>query len=133
MRRALLALVALLASAPVALAERYTAVSNTAMSITGDVEMDDYGIVFANGEKLAFDDLVSYELEVDGKRIDASVYHVAVPAAPALLNGNLLCGSDKVTHVASWPGSDGLTVVAVFATPDVPVSDTQVCASFTYE
>lgn len=114
-------------------ADSYRAVSRTAESITGDISMDDYEIVFANGERLALSDLVSYEITVGGETRDASVYRVEAPADPVLLNGNRLCGSGEVTFVANWAGSDDRTVVAVFATSDVPQSDAEMCASYVFE
>jgi len=133
MTRIALAASAILLSAALAQAESYTAVGNTATSVTGDIAMDDYAIIFANGEKLVFSDLVAYELTVGGKKIEADVYKVAAPGDPVLLNGNRLCGSGDVTYVASWLGADDLTVIAVFATAEVPASDDRMCASYTYK
>lgn len=136
MRRPGIAAAAMLAAmaSPAARAETYTAVSNTAMSITGDIAFDDYGIVFANGEKLVLSDLVAYEIKVGEETRDASVYKVETPADPVLLNGNKLCGNGDVTYVASWAeGDDGMTIVAVFTTPEVPLSDAEMCASYSYE
>ncbi|MCB8840700.1 hypothetical protein [Aurantimonas sp. VKM B-3413] len=112
-------------------AENLVAVSNTAMSITGDVTMDDFGMTFENGDQLAFDELVADSFTVDGQQVAASLYSVKTPGDPVLLNGNRLCGQGKVTYVASW-GTD-LVMVAVFTTQDVPQSDAEMCASYTYE
>lgn len=130
----------LLAAAPVcvaspAFADSLVAVSNTAMSITGDIEFDDFEIMFENGKKLEFDELVGDTFVVNGEEIGASVYRVKTPADPKLNNGNRLCGQGKVTYVAAWgdPSDDSLTIVAVFDTQDVPGSDADMCASYTYE
>ena len=128
----------LLAAAPVpspAWADSYAAVSTTSMSITGDIEFDDFEIVFENGEKLVFDELVGDTFVVDGTEVGASVYSVKTPADPELNNGNRLCGQGKVTYVASWgdPSDDSLTIIAVFDTQDVPESDADMCASYTYQ
>ena len=133
MKRIAIACLATLAAMMPAHADKLVAVSKTAVSITGDIEMDDYEIVFSNGQKLAFSDLVSYELDVDGKTVDASVYKVGTPVDPVLLRGNKLCGSGEVTYVASWFGTDDITMVAVFATPGVPKSSGEMCASYSYE
>ncbi len=69
-------------------AEHYTAVSKTAMSVTGDVWLDDFGITFENEETLEFSDLVADNFRVNGRRVPASVYRVAQPADPELENGN---------------------------------------------
>ncbi len=114
-------------------ADSYAAVSNTAMSITGDVEMDDFEIVFANGERLGFSNLVGDSFVVDGRRVPASVFEIEEPADPVLENGNRLCGAGDVTYLASWAGGDGLTVIAVFTTQDVPGSDADACATYSYE
>ncbi|HEV7252323.1 MAG TPA: hypothetical protein VGN97_04390 [Mesorhizobium sp.] len=116
-------------------AEELTALSDTAMSITGDVTLDDFGITFANGEALAFSALVGDAFEVSGEQVPASVHEVEAPADPVLENGNQLCGSGNVTYVANWliPGSDTDTVIAVFDTQDVPQSDAEACATYTYE
>jgi len=102
-----------------ALADSYAAISNTAMSITG--------------KKIEFDDLIGDTFVVDGKSVPASVYSVADPKDPVLLNGNTLCGA-PVTYVASWSASNGTdTIVAVFSTEDAPESSDEMCASYTYE
>ncbi|MBX3529456.1 MAG: hypothetical protein KF849_02540 [Rhizobiaceae bacterium] len=103
------------------------------MSITGDIEFDDFEIVFANGESLAFSALVGDSFVVNGKRVGASVYEVEEPADPVLENGNRLCGAGDVTYVASWGGSGDTTIVAVFTTAEAPASDAEMCASYTYE
>lgn len=116
-----------------ALAEDLTAISTTAMSITGDITLDDSEIVFSDGQSLAFDELVQDVFVVDGEEVSASVYSVAEPQTLELLNGNTLCGDGFVTYVATWAGMDDLTIVAMFDTQDVPGSDAEMCASFTYE
>ena len=132
-RTRLLALILSLAVAAPALADSYTAISNTAMSITGDIEYDDFGITFENGKKLEFDDLIGDTFTVDGKRVPASVYSVADPKDPVLLNGNTLCGA-PVTYVASWSAGNGTdTILAVFSTEDAPESSDEMCASYNYE
>lgn len=116
-----------------AFAETYAAVSNTAMSITGDIELDETGITFENGEQVTFKERVGDRLTVDGKTVEAFVYSLAEPRDPVLLNGNRLCGA-PVTYVASWETDDGSsTILAVFATPEAPQSDEDMCASYTYE
>ena len=128
---AALALCVVLASP--AFAETYAAVSNTAMSITGDIELDETGITFENGEQVTFGGKVADRLTVDGEEVEASVFSLAKPADPVLLNGNRLCG-DPVTFAAAWETRDGSgTVLAVFSTPEAPKSNETMCASYTYE
>ena len=129
----IIAAAALALGASAARADSYAAVSNTAMSITGDIEFDDFSIVFANGEELVFSELVADNFVVDGKRVPASVYSIEEPADPILENGNRLCGAGDVTYLANWAGSDNLSIIAVFTTQDAPASDAEMCASYTYE
>ena len=112
--------------------DRYIAYSNTAMSITGDIQMDDFSITFANGEMLEFSDLVADRFVVDGEGVPASVYRVATPGDPELENGNRLCGSGDVTYIANWAAGDGLSIVAVFTGDDAPETSDEMCASYTY-
>lgn len=115
-------------------ADDYAAISNTGMAVTGDISLDDFEIGFADGTTLAFDELVADTMEVGGVATPASVYSLAEPSDPVLLNGNRLCGEGPVTYLASWLGSDeNLVIVAVFTTQDVPRSDADMCASYTYE
>ncbi|PWV99119.1 hypothetical protein DFR52_104411 [Hoeflea marina] len=117
-----------------AFADSLVAVSSTAMAITGDIELDDFGIVFENGESLVFDELVGDTFMVGGEQVGASVYSVRTPSDPELNQGNRLCGQGDVTYVAAWgDASDAsLTIVAVFDTQDVPDGDDAMCASYTY-
>lgn len=124
-------IVAVLAVAPVR-AESYEALSTTAMGITGDIELDDSGIIFENGEGFEFSRLSADEIVVDGVRRAASVYEIAEPANPELNGGNTLCDGN-VTYLANWLDDDGETDwIAAFTTQDVPASTEELCASFTY-
>lgn len=128
---AALALCVVLASP--AFADTYAAVSNTAISVTGDIELDETGITFENGEQVTFAARVADRLTVDGKTVEAFVFSLAEPRDPVLLNGNRLCGA-PVTYAASWETDDGSgTVLAVFSTPQAPRSDAEMCASYIYE
>jgi len=114
-------------------ADHYTAMSNTAMSVTGDVWLDDSSIKFENGESLDFSDLVADHFSVDGQKVPASVYRVKEPADPELQNGNQLCGSGDVTFVASWADGSESTAIAVFTGKRAPRSSSEMCALYTYE
>lgn len=113
--------------------DSYIAVSSTAMSVTGDIQFDDFGITFANGKTLRFSTLVGDSFVVDGEEVPASLYEIANPSDPRLENGNRLCGSGAVTYLANWDGGDGRSIVAVFTGEEVPSSDDEMCASYTYE
>lgn len=124
------AAVLMLAGSP-ALADDYVALSTTASSITGDISFDDFEMVFENGAKIEFEDLIADHFTVDGKDVPASVYSVKAPGNPELMNGNRLCGESPVTYLASWLDDD-VTMVAVFETPDAPTSNDSMCALYTY-
>lgn len=128
-------LISAIATSPAAAqqADHYSAVSNTAMSVTGDIWLDDFSITFANEESLDFSDLVADHFRVDGRRIPASVYRVEDPADPELENGNQLCGAGDVTYVANWAAGDGLSAIAVFTGNRPPKSSDEMCALYTYE
>jgi len=122
----------LLLAPPAAAMDSYVAVSRTATAVTGDVRMDDFGIVFQTRKRMAFDALVGDSFVVGGRRVPASVYSVKRPEDPVLLGGNRLCGEGRVTYVASWGGGREM-VLAVFTTQGKPASDASMCASYTYE
>jgi hypothetical protein len=113
--------------------DHYTAVSNTAMSVTGDVWMDDFSITFENDESLDFSDLVADHFRVDGRSLPGSVFRVKNPGDPELLNGNQLCGSGDVTYVANWDAGNGLSAIAVFTGKRAPKSSDEMCALYTYQ
>jgi hypothetical protein len=114
-------------------ADHYAAVSNTAMSVTGDVWMDDFSITFENDESLEFSALVADHFRVDGRNVPASVYRVKNPSDPELQNGNQLCGNGDVTYLANWALGDGMSAVAVFTGKRAPRADDEMCALYTYQ
>ncbi|RWX78645.1 hypothetical protein EPK99_08590 [Neorhizobium lilium] len=114
-------------------ADHYTAVSNTAMSVTGDIWLDDFSITFENDESLNFSALVADHFQVGGRNVPASVYRVKNPADPELQNGNQLCGNGDVTYVANWALSDGMSAIAVFTGKRAPKGDDEMCALYTYQ
>ncbi|GAA2833018.1 hypothetical protein EDC40_104265 [Aminobacter aminovorans] len=130
---AILGLLVATTAAALAEGDRYRAFSATAESITGDISMDDFSITFANGQSLKFAALLGDHFVVDGERVNASLYSVEDPSDPELENGNRLCGAGDVTHLASWSGGEGLTVVAVFTGDEPPESSADLCASYTYQ
>lgn len=132
-RRAVLAALFVLATGGSSPAESLEAVSTTAMGITGDIDLDDSGIIFENGARLAFSRTPAEEIAVEGRARPASVYEVAKPSNPELNGGNTLCGDGAVTYLATWPDDDGEIVwLAAFTSREAPVSTDDLCASFTY-
>lgn len=116
-----------------AYSDNYTAYSTTAESITGNIAMDDFNLVFQNGETLIFDRLIADNFIVDGQRVPASVFSVENPSDPELENGNQLCGMGDVTYVANWAAGEGLTAVAVFTGNAPPAASDEMCASYIYQ
>ncbi|MBC8130171.1 MAG: hypothetical protein H7Y08_07590 [Rhizobiaceae bacterium] len=106
------------------------------MGVTGDIEFDDFSIVFANGTEMEFSHLVADSFVVGDEELPASVYAVKAPADPELENGNRLCGSGDVHYLASWAapeiGETGF-IVAVFTGDAPPQSDAEMCASYAYQ
>lgn len=128
---------------PAAAAERWAADSNTAMSITGDVQFAPDRITFANGQSLP---LVlagtAPRFLVSSKRpVSATIYRVTTPANPKLLNGNQLCGNGPTTFIALWNpaalsgASSPNREIDVFTGNQLPSgqSDANFCASYTYD
>lgn len=109
------------------------ATSNTAMAVTGDVVMDDFSVEFADGTVMEFSDLVGDTILVDGVEAFGSIYEMAAPEDPILLNDNQLCGMGDVTYLAAYAAGDGMTEIAVFTTQDVPASTEDACAIYLYE
>jgi hypothetical protein len=140
-------LIAIGASRAAGLTEHWTAYSNTATSITGNVTFKPGKISFQNGRSLSVllvgrmagfgDDL--------GESVDATVYRVTFPADPRLENDNYLCsGGDHpsvpVTYIAVWvpeklPGHQAPRAMAVFSGKDSPRSDSgpAFCGSYQYD
>lgn len=130
-RTRLAALALMLMPALPAAAETYTPDSNTAQAITGRIDLDDAGITFENGAHMAFGERVADTLIYFEKPVKASVYRIAEPSDPVLLNGNSFCGQ-PVTYVATWADGKDRIVIA-FTGPDVPKSDEGMCALYVYQ
>jgi hypothetical protein len=109
---------------------KWTAVSTTAMSITGDIEMTDDSITFQNGARIGLRPVADA----------AGIFTLDPPTAnPVLLNGNYLCGSNVPPKYLALP-SDGTTAyLLAFDGPDVPklaadpLDQTGICALYTYQ
>ncbi|MFD0986047.1 hypothetical protein [Methyloligella solikamskensis] len=120
------------AAAPAQAAEEWEAVSTTAMSITGDITVEDEKITFKNGESLGLRPVGDDE---------PGVFVVTPEANPTLLNGNKLCGNQPPTFLVfgrpKADGDDETLYLKVFDTNDVPPASDEmdqpgICASYTY-
>jgi hypothetical protein len=106
----------------------WTAVSNTAMSITGDITVSGSAIKFQNGASIGLK-------PVPGT---PRLFAIAPAANPELLNGNHLCSpTEGPNYVALAQLGTTLTLLA-FDGPDKPtlkenpLEQDDVCALFTY-
>ena len=137
MRRGLLVLFSALVLISPAHAEKYGAVSNTAMSITGDIDFVPGTITFQNGAKIHIDDVTMGETgnwQLGGAPLPGDIFKVEPPADPKLLNGNKLCGQ-PVTYAVMYflsPTDLNLNLYTGAATPTGAESD-QLCATYSYE
>ena len=139
MREAALAIVlGVLATAVQAAPARWLATSKTAMSITGDIVLDDYSVTFKNGKNL---DLEPYEMaregnwSASGDVISGDVFKIDPPSSPKLLHGNLLCDA-PATYVVLWMPGEGELTLNFYSGEGEPTGTPNVdalCAAYSYE
>ena len=137
MRRGLLSLLAFLLAATPAHAAKYGAVSNTAMSITGDIDFVPGTITFQNGAKIH---LVEVTMGQDGNwklgvaPLPGDILKLDPPADPKLLNGNRLCGT-PVTYAVMYFLSPNDLNLNLYTSGTVPsgADRDQLCATYSYE
>ena len=129
---AVLAISAARAAEPV---QRWTATSTTATAVTGDIALRGDTLVFGNGKTVQLKRLESR----DGRWTPlpetrrGTVYKLAPPSDPTLLNGNTLCGKPVTYVVLSQRAESRLSMTAFTgkAAPDGFGADA--CAVFFYE
>jgi hypothetical protein len=137
MRSAALAILASMLAATPAYAEKYGAISNTAMSITGDIDFVPGIITFQNGAKIHLVDVMMGQegnWQLGGAPLPGDIFKLDPPADPKLLNGNRLCGS-PVTYAVMYflsPSDLNLNLYTGATAPSGTDSD-QLCATFSYE
>jgi hypothetical protein len=138
---------ALAAAGPLPAPEKWEALSSTAMAITGDITMSPTRIAFSGGAALplaAEGALAGFK--ADGKPVAATLYRVTVPADPALLNNNHLCGgggsaAKPASFVVTWRPAPGPATgpesraLAVYSGAVRPSSDSDptLCGTFLYD
>lgn len=116
----------------------WIAVSNTAMSITGDAQFSPSAIVFANhtGLKLTPAGSANGMTWADSMRDQpAQLYKVAERKNPRLLNGNHLCGAHtnpSFLGVVEHVDDVYLTVFSGKDTPTAKDYESRICAGFSY-
>jgi len=113
-------------------AAQLVADSPTATSITGDITIDDRGIVFGNGQRLDFEGRSDRPFRFFDKTYQAVIHTVRDPGAPVrLLNGYALCGDAPITYLVTFRWAED-TLLLAFDTPDMPADEQAMCASYTY-
>ena len=113
--------------------EYWTALSRTAMAITGDVRFTPAQIVFQNRRAMK----IAPVPRPRGFPAAATVlYRVMPPSDPVLLNGNRLCGARRVTYVlvsrTRSPAGDVELSVYTGARPPANEGD-GLCATYFYQ
>ncbi|WP_462322359.1 hypothetical protein [Halochromatium sp.] len=114
---------------------KWEALSNTATSITGDIQVADDAIMFGDGTRLA----MSAEGSVTGHwgdqqgPVEGAIYRLELPADPTLLHGNRFCGlpDNKVSYVVLAPFDEGLSLL-VYTGDAKPMPDASPCAIYNY-
>lgn len=114
--------------------ERWTAVSTTAMAITGDITLSPQKLVAAGK---TFPLTVAADVTAFGTATGpkaARILKVTVPADPVLLHGNTLCGS-PIRWIVVYRGDGGKELnLAASGGDAMPMaeSDRGVCGTFLY-
>lgn len=115
---------------------KWGALSNTATSITGDIDVSEGAVTFANGKSLKIEAVGSKKAAWSGTGdpVEGEIYKLVPPADPELLNGNQFCGlpDHLATYIVLAPDTDqGLSLV-VFTTDSAPTPDDSPCAIYNY-
>jgi hypothetical protein len=122
--------------------ERWRAVDDAAMSITGDIVFFPDHIVFQNGAhiNISFVKRIKGFFVKDGVSQDVDLYRVVGKPNPKLLRGNTLCGRNFVTYITIWdinkPYDDDIytKVMTLFYGNMVPTPDDEVyCEDLGYQ
>lgn len=124
----------------------WSALSTTAIGITGDVRLNERQIIFDDVHAFRVErtrELTAAELEAlhdltgQGGITRANLYKVHIPVSAKLRNGNSLCGRGAATQmIAAFDGEKQLVLV-FFSGPKEPLSPgwkdrTDICGSFSF-
>lgn len=121
----------MLASAPaMAAAAKWSAVSTTAMSITGDIEVSDDRITFQTGASFGLRPVAG----------NPRLFTLDPPDDnPVLLNGNRLCSPQHAPKYLAFPTVGDTLYLLAFDGPDLPtlvanpLDQDGICALYTYQ
>jgi hypothetical protein len=127
-------------SGPVSAApfQHWIAISNTAMSITGDVQFSSSSIIFVNHSelKLTFAGNATGLTWFDSMRDQpAQLYKIAGQKNPRLLNGNYLCGFHTTPSFLGVVEHDNDVYLTAFSGEGLPSPkdyQSRICAGFSY-
>jgi hypothetical protein len=131
--------------------QKWTAMSNTAMSITGSIELSSNELTMA-GKSYALvlaSNVVPPQLGAAGLLVSmaqpttASLYKLSIPSTTKLLNGNTICGPNAANWLLTVIGTsppvqtDQMLSLAFFsgsAQPDLAsaANSTSLCGTFSY-
>jgi hypothetical protein len=126
-------------------AQQWIAVSNTAMSITGDVHFSPSRLTFENGQSIGIEYITTWattptERKQYGNATSYRLYRVTTSADPVLLKGNKLCGAHPTYFTVAYRAEaapPGTTILAAFFTGSKPPAQWEMsstlCAAYTYE
>ena len=118
-------------------AERLSALSKTAMSITGDIQFSPTRIVFANKVALKLARLataVPFKSYFDDG-VAADLFQILTPHDPLLLNGNRLCGSGKpLSFLLVWRSKTAPAdwTIAPSTAETAPLDASGICGTYSY-
>jgi hypothetical protein len=118
--------------------QHWMAISNTAMSITGDVQFSSSSIIFVDHSelKLTFAGNANGLTWFDSMRSQsARLYKIAGRKNPRLLNGNYLCGIHTTPSFLSVVEQGDDVYLTVFSGDGLPSAkdyESRICAGFSY-
>jgi hypothetical protein len=114
---------------------KWEALSNTATSITGNIQVAEDAITYGDGTRLGMSADGSAKGKWGGQQdpVVGTIYRLEPPADPALLNGNPFCGmpDNKATYVVLAASDGGLSLL-VYTGQVKPMPDANACAIYNY-
>ena len=123
----------------------WRAASNTANSITGDIDIKPtqisinfLGFPIVQARTLTPAEVsAAFDADINAGATGV-LYHLTIPATQRFLHKNTLCGTEQVEWMATYVSGHNLQI-AFFSNPDAPVltfdalsKSTDVCGTFTY-
>ncbi|MEW5421391.1 hypothetical protein [Amorphus sp. 3PC139-8] len=115
---------------------KWGALSNTATSITGDIDVSANAVTFANGKSLKIEAVGSKKgaWSGTGDPVEGEIFKLVPPSDPVLLNGNQFCGlpDHPATYIVLAPDTDDGMSMVVFTTDSAPTPESSPCAIYNY-